>query len=347
MKKLFNHYYTCDFDKIISESKYLVIDTNILLDFFRLRKDTIEQLLSILDNFKDKLWIPYHVACEYHQRHNEVISKQSIVYSQRSKSCSEQLKIIKRDNEDNTAHPYLDTNQYKKVFTRLQQVAEIYADLSRKVFEDGYKRYNDIAEIFTNKVNTNDIDDLIKAAPEEAIQRKEKNCPLNVEKKDTNQYGDLIIWMEMLKYCASEGNTVFLTNDKEWFLEIDGKTICPHPSLRKEYFDVRGHNFYAYRLKQFIKNFQSSDLAATWQPSPLDIDQLLKDLEQLVIDDINTEIEYSETTNNLSIESSETPIPCSTSFNTGFNSDNQSLKSCEKGSPMPDNMSDQSDLVDN
>lgn len=46
----------------------LILDTNVLLDFYRVSPDTQSDLLRVVKYYaeQNRLWIPYQVATEYH-----------------------------------------------------------------------------------------------------------------------------------------------------------------------------------------------------------------------------------------------------------------------------------------
>lgn len=59
--------------KRIWESAVIVVDTNILLNFYRYSDDTKKEMFKILTNLKDRLWIPYQIAKEYFKNKNNVM----------------------------------------------------------------------------------------------------------------------------------------------------------------------------------------------------------------------------------------------------------------------------------
>ena len=70
MKDLFFEYYKPNkafFDKIWKDPIY-AFDTNVLLDAFRSSGETYKELIRTFKRLKDKIWIPYQVASEYHKK---------------------------------------------------------------------------------------------------------------------------------------------------------------------------------------------------------------------------------------------------------------------------------------
>ena len=73
------------------------------------------------------------------------------------------------------------------------------------------------------------------------------------KKVDSRLYGDLVIWKEILKKAEEKPKRpiIFITNDSDWLLEIDGRSMGPRPELVKEIYDSTGTRFYIYPTDRF------------------------------------------------------------------------------------------------
>ncbi|OAV72243.1 hypothetical protein Barb4_00031 [Bacteroidales bacterium Barb4] len=79
MKSKFTGYYKpteVEF-KELWENALFVLDTNVLLDLFRYSENAVNALFKAIETLKDRIWIPYKVAFEYHKDLNSVISAQA------------------------------------------------------------------------------------------------------------------------------------------------------------------------------------------------------------------------------------------------------------------------------
>ena len=77
--------YTEDEFKDLWEKATFVVDTNVLLNFYKYTsKDSTASLLAILKKIKDagRLWIPHQIALEYFFNHENNMKKQKEVYEQ-------------------------------------------------------------------------------------------------------------------------------------------------------------------------------------------------------------------------------------------------------------------------
>ncbi len=80
MKEEFLGYYWSDkdYEDEVWKDPILVVDTNVLLDIYRVSPDTSADLIKVLKAYaeKDHLWIPYQVAQEYHEELYHVVYSQ-------------------------------------------------------------------------------------------------------------------------------------------------------------------------------------------------------------------------------------------------------------------------------
>ncbi|MNC04030.1 hypothetical protein D3C75_514590 [compost metagenome] len=82
LRELFNGYYTPtekEFAELWKTCTF-VFDTNTLLNLFRYPKDSRDLLLNLMKRVKDRIWLPYQVAMEYHKHLIELIHNQENEY---------------------------------------------------------------------------------------------------------------------------------------------------------------------------------------------------------------------------------------------------------------------------
>ena len=82
MRQLFPGYYEPSSHEIeeMWRTCVFVFDTNMLLNMYRYSAEARESLFEVLDRLEDRLWIPYQVALEYHDRRMVVIAEQVKAY---------------------------------------------------------------------------------------------------------------------------------------------------------------------------------------------------------------------------------------------------------------------------
>jgi hypothetical protein len=58
----------------------VVLDTNVLLNLYRVSQNTRNEVLDVLRKLEGRLWLPYQVGLEFHKRRLAVINEQHAVY---------------------------------------------------------------------------------------------------------------------------------------------------------------------------------------------------------------------------------------------------------------------------
>lgn len=77
MQKHFPGFYPLkDITKELMDKAIIVLDTDVLLDLFRLHPKDAICFVRLLKKIKDKLWMPYDIAWLYHKKVDEEIQRQ-------------------------------------------------------------------------------------------------------------------------------------------------------------------------------------------------------------------------------------------------------------------------------
>ena len=267
MRKLFPVYYHLSEEEkkalFESENCYFAFDTNALLDIYRLGKDTATKVLQLLDKFKDRIVIPRHVALEYHNNMLEVITDICAKYDNFLRENTPE-KIIDRLSASMNIGNFL---AVKKKVTKYFSPAinKMLRDIKA---EEGYIKnqfqswelQNKLSDALGAMVLEGFPEEKIKEIEEEGKARYAKMIPPGYEdakRKDSNIYGDLIIWKEILEFAKTkECSVIFIGRDKkEDWMQILNHMICgPRQELLDEFnkYSPKG-KFHIYTLEQFLK----------------------------------------------------------------------------------------------
>ncbi len=78
LRDRFERYYSSSIGAIDSALRtgLVTLDTNVLLNLYRLHSKARDELFCILEQLGDRLWIPHQVALEFHQNQLTVIAEQ-------------------------------------------------------------------------------------------------------------------------------------------------------------------------------------------------------------------------------------------------------------------------------
>lgn len=282
---------TVDREEFLWGKAIFVFDSSALLDIYLLPKAARNKMYKeIFENLQDRLWIPSHVQYEYLKNRESCIVKpisekydplkqkvkkiNSIVKSELLKKIEE----ISRDSQKESKHPYIEQtgiNELKKSIENFLLQTKTSEDCILKQIEEAEN------EVFAVK----DCDDVINALDKsfnvgrefsfseileitkEGKHRYEFKIPpgygdyYKQEKKGTQIFGDLIIWMQILEFSKEKKKPIiFITNDikkdEDWcYLDkkaTEDRIYCPREELIKEIKDFSGVDFWMYNLPHFL-----------------------------------------------------------------------------------------------
>lgn len=84
MKKEFFGFYPPDEDEInqIWAEAIIAFDANTLLNLYRYSKNTKNDFLKTLNEYSDRLWLPYQAGYEFHNNRISVIKSQEQTYEE-------------------------------------------------------------------------------------------------------------------------------------------------------------------------------------------------------------------------------------------------------------------------
>jgi len=263
MKDSFKEYYRPDdneFEELWNNCEF-VFDANVLLNVYRYSLETSDEFFKILKAVQDRLWLPHQVALEYQRNRFSVIEEQVTKYKELEKLLGNNDIINFLQN--NKRHPFIDT---ESVTSKLANtLEELKTDI--KTRRDNYPNSvsNDelrdtITELFDGKVGNECPEEKLGEIYNLGKKRFAEKIPPGFEdrKKDgTNEFGDLILWCQLIIHAKTEGRPIiFVTDDvkKDWWLKRSNAIISPHPLLIREMRLEAGILFYIYRTEKFMEN---------------------------------------------------------------------------------------------
>lgn len=273
MRKHFPEYYPpSDQEKAdIWGTGLFVLDANVLLHFFRYTPAAREELFSILDQLKGRLWVPHQAALEFHRRRLALVVKQERDYEKwindADTRLNELLGIVtaERSRTADTADILTAISGAKESIRAALQAAQ-----KRHPGEaDAAKVLDRLTDLFEGHVGDPSSEKEQEERLKTASKRVSSNVPPGYKdagKENGNQTGDVLIWFQMLdKAQADQRPIIFVTDDtkEDWWLVVHGMTKGPRPELLREMREVAGQDFLLYRSDQFkqqaVKHFSLSE----------------------------------------------------------------------------------------
>lgn len=239
---------------------FFVVDANVLLDLYRYSSNTSEQLLSILEGVRDRLWMPYQAALEYHENRLDVISAETRTYSDTIKLC----RSLRENLTSSRRHPFANDALVATVMDFLHKLED---DLDKRRARRDELLLRDplqerISELFSEGVGDPLSGEANEALAREGERRYRDKVPpgyKDVDKEDHRKYGDLQVWFQIIEWARkSQRNIIFITDDakEDWWQIHNGNTIGPRPELLQEIVREADIMFYMYQPSQFMEYAQ-------------------------------------------------------------------------------------------
>ena len=275
MKSAYHEYHTPGKSEVkkIWSSSLIVLDTNVLLDFYCFAQSTLDDYYKVLEVIKDsgQLWMPYQVGFEFYENRVGIISKQLKQYDNIIGYLDHAKGSIQNLKNNSTGHSTLDFESIAKTFERVTNPLRHEVESLKNKHPDYLD--NDAIVKKLQKIYSDDLigsaftSDEVEKITKEGELRFEKNIPPGYkdQKKDEGpdgryverKYGDLVIWKEMIaRSTNTKKSIIFVTNDakEDWIQYASGKRkIGPKPALKKELFKAAGTEFLLYSSDEFLE----------------------------------------------------------------------------------------------
>lgn len=294
MKNEFKAYYQSknelDLEELWKNDKTIfVFDTNVLINLYRYKKETVDDFIKLVKALKDRVFIPYHVGLEYHRnRLKPIIENRSEInkLSSELSKCWDNEKFKRLiDNRSVNKHPQLAKllQEISQTFDEQKaKVGEEIKNISQKELhvtaQDSIRE--NILEIFDGNLGKSPesqiwLDELYKEGEERykneippgyKDQNKDLDETAHFQYKNLiykRKFGDLIIWKQILEYVSTQENVdniVFITDDskEDWMYRVNSqgnKIIGARIELVDEYLQVKPTGIFStYSSEEFVDN---------------------------------------------------------------------------------------------
>ena len=225
-------------------SGLVVLDTNVLLNLYRYHEQTRRELLNVLANLGDHLWIPHHVMAEFWQRRPTLLQDprgvEDVVrdlehykstYNERVRNWATRVGLPPEHTIE-----LLDTSNlaFSKVTEAIRKLGsdEALSDAGDTEHDPIVAKLN---IIFDRRVGNPLTPEDLRLKIEEARQRFKDNRPPGYRDagKKQNLAGDYLIWAETLREAATRSvNVLLVTGDvkDDWWRIESGQAKGPRLS---------------------------------------------------------------------------------------------------------------------
>jgi predicted nucleic acid-binding protein len=286
MKKKFKVFYEekiLDFESL-DDTALIVLDANVLLHFFRYSQKSQKKLFSALERVRHNLFIPYQAALEYHyERQNVTRSNKKNIEKLTMNSDNAKIAFqseIKRHIEEyggtirSTDEQSIREEVIKEFDKLTDQFWEAFSENTLKkltdIIPDNTETAYKIADLLEDKVgeplSPKEIDTISTAGssryskkipPGYKDSNKENDIRTFGEYSYDKQYGDLILWEEIKRYCQNNGNietVIFVSEDEkeDWIFKSKGEKVGVRVELKQELHELVGARLEIFSPKKFL-----------------------------------------------------------------------------------------------
>lgn len=265
-----------------------VLDANVLLNIYRFTPSTREDFIRVLEKISPRLWVPYQAALEYQMNRLEVIDQQLKAYDKIQESLSKNKNKIVSDLKLYKKHPYI------KIDSLIKKTEGLYSEINEDLALNKREHPNLIDDDKLGATITNLLDGKVgPICPPDKLEkiyilgkhRYDNKIPPGFEdsgKENNEEYGDLILWCQIISHAKSSNKSIILITDDtkdDWWRKSNGKIIGPHPELINEMLSITGQNFYMYQTEKFLE-YANEYIQSSIKQETIDEVREIKDFAQ-------------------------------------------------------------------
>lgn len=282
----------------------VVLDTNALLDLYKLPKATREEIQDAYRAVSERIWSPFQIAMEFE------FGRERVLDSEWGKVEEAKLKVEKARNSIKSAIDELHLKR-RGVHEDPDRLKLAIEDASNEIFacfdaaKATYVNPKDVDSVRTfvmsllqGRVGSPPADQaMLDALYKEGEKRYAQERPPGFKDHKTGsvvvgglryerKFGDLILWNQILNYFSSlpkKMDLIFVTGERKddwWKKNVSGIHV-PHPELVSEFKrECGGRTFLMYSIENFLEA-SKTQLATVVSESAL---QQVKEIQPTVVD---------------------------------------------------------------
>lgn len=255
----------------------IVFDTCALLDFYYMTPDYQKIMAEILSYLSDRIWLPAQVVYEYNKnRDNAMMKPASEKYQDKDIRGNKFVDTLKKHIalwEKQYYHPYIEDTKLTEIKKSLAIIEPEMTKIKEMVAIEYQARKREIRDIKNNDHIADAIgrfahgepfrfSELKEIASEGAVRYANKIGPgyMDSESKiGIRQYGDLIIWKEILRYAKeNQCDVIFLTND------VKGDWVIVDESKKDDRFESPIHDEIGHPRRDLLAEFEEETGQSVW-----------------------------------------------------------------------------------
>ncbi|KEQ07018.1 PIN-like domain-containing protein [Pseudorhizobium pelagicum] len=305
MRTSFPGFYTpteAEFDRLWKEA-VIILDTNALLDLYRLPPTAREELFKALEFFQERLWIPHHVGLEFQRNRFKAITgkrKPLLEALKKVEGSPAELKSVvealQLEQLSVGADPSAALENLESACSAIKALIDAALESEPNISTQDSIR-DRLSQIFGGRIGNppatqTELDALCRDGdaryelkiPPGFADAKDKADDFFIHKglRYESRFGDLILWRQTIAHIKDTGAkaVLFVTSDQKldwWWKEDHRRVIGPHQELTHELMgETQVNIFWMYKLASFLEHSPKYTLENVTNESVEEI----KDLER-------------------------------------------------------------------
>ncbi|WP_406446002.1 PIN-like domain-containing protein [Streptomyces sp. NBC_01613] len=257
-----------DFADEAIRSSSVVLDTNAVLNLYRMKPSARNEYLQVLEKVSDRIWIPRQVADEFHRNRLSSVANYQNSLAEKYEAILEAAKVLKDSLRDfYRLHSLADGRSSDYLAPLNELISGVTDSIAKEVAEydlnPGSLLSDDpilakLAVLFDGKVGERLPEEEEAEVKKEALRRGTEKVPpgyIDIKKKGEAGYGDFLIWTEMMGNAkTTKKGVLFVSTDtkEDWIRSQCGMPIGPRPELVREMRETAGVSYHQVPLSIFL-----------------------------------------------------------------------------------------------
>lgn len=250
--------------KNIWENSIIVVDSNILLNFYRYSEETRNNIFKILEKLKNRLWIPYQVGKEFFDNKNKVMVNSYNEYDTLNTLLRKKIQEAKEEtNKRKNNQLNCKTEINNTLDTTMKQIEEMLNNekISKKPKFEKNAIERKMLELFNDSIGEKITGDEFEKIKKEGIKRFEQEIPPGYKDEQKEENGDYYIFYSMIKEAkAKNKDIIFITDDvkEDWFNIINGEKHGGRSELLNEFYKESNQLLIIYTSDGFMEAYNKN-----------------------------------------------------------------------------------------
>lgn len=236
-------------------SATVAVDTNVLIDLYRYRPQTAEDLLAILERLGERLVVPHQVVLEFWRKHSQ--SQASPVTASRTlrealvknaRSMKDALTTWAKDLGVGSAEVQALTEEAGTLVEQLKNQADAAIADDSTLRSSGDRFLLRLESLLRDKVTpllpTNEWESCVQEG-RRRVEAEEPPGYLDADKEGSDRpegaAGDYLVWHQAIHYALGKAtDLIIVTRDEkeDWWWRQRSDFLGPRPELAEEFYRI-------------------------------------------------------------------------------------------------------------